>query len=170
MAGVKVVIDSPSRSLYGTFRKTLKRQLVSFGAKLITAEQRLLPPATHQGPLVENEASAKNKPSAEIALKIIELRFSTQGISRDETGRANEHEITAALNFQLFILDPSNQAQPESGLEAETIHSLSVTASYYQDFRNPIGGQAQLKETRQLLLTQLSQQLLLQIQYQLRSH
>ena len=149
MGGTKIVLNTPSRSLDVDFRKSLKRQLTMLDAELIIADQ--------QASIQSSEAN--------ILLSVISLDFSTQGVSRDETGRANEHEVTASLDFLL----QSPEANQQSSLEnhQDDYQSIKVTANYYQDFRNPIGELAQKKQTRKQLLKQLSQRLIAQMQHKM---
>ena len=105
-------------------------------------------------------------------LNIVEFKFTSQGVSRDATGRANEHEVTLRLDYQLNdqIKQVVNDSANVDNLETElSVQSLSVTTSYYQDYRNPTAGRVQKNETHQMLISQLTQRLIRQLEFQLKN-
>lgn len=128
---------------YRHFERLLKRDLKNTGAEI-------------DEPLTDN---IQDKKALQISL--FKLSFSSQGISRDGTGRAYEQEITARLDYQLNVasLKPIENEKP--------ISSLTATSNYFQDYRNPAAGEVQKKQTQTLLMQQLSLNLIRQIEFEL---
>lgn len=158
LQGLKISLSSLKHSSYARFENTsfdkiIKRQLVAAGAEVISLKQE------------KNTAIE----AVDINIELLGLSFSQQGVSRDESGRANEHEVTARLDFQLsnsnsVVTEQSKSAQADLNTEPE-VRSITASANYFQSYRNPIGGQAQRRETRELLLQQLAQSLLYQVHH-----
>lgn len=145
LANVKIAIESPTH--HGEFEKNLKRDLTIAGAKPVTFGQQ-----------------------PEFQLKITDLQFSTQGVSRDGTGRANEHEITLRLTYQLVnLLKKDTGGDGDDQEQLNTPRSMSAKASYVQDFLNPIGERVQRKDTHTLLLQQISQRLTRRLDFLIRN-
>lgn len=132
---------------YRYFDKLVQRELQTAGAKVKPTEQ------------------LSNVGLNFIQIKVLKLDFSSQGISRDETGRANEHQITARVDYLMTKSMEGTAAESQEDRTAEIL-SLSATASYYQDYRNPNAGHVQLKQTEKILLDRLSVQLIGQIRFQ----
>ena len=153
-----LVASRQSKSL----SKMLGRRLVATGVSLTSAGKDSFEKAS-----LEKKAVDKTP----IQLRLVSLTFSTRGVSRDATGRANEHQVTATLDYRIepgsielnsVELEASQQNLVE--LDASNIKTLNVSASYYQDYKNPSAGNVQRKETEKRLLEQLSQRLLRQLE------
>lgn len=128
---------------YRHFERVFKRDLENRGANIASA--------SIQNSQLENA----------LQINLHNLTFSTQGIGRDGTGRANEHEITARLGYQL------NFASDKPVENEMSFLFLTASASYFQDYRNPAAGEVQKKQTQILLMQQLSQNLIRQIEFEL---
>ena len=141
---------------YRNFNKELKRNLIQAGAEFAS-----------------NPVSDVVQSNV-VELNIVNLEFSSQGVSRDATGRANEHEVTLRLEYALPIQLSSqendiNVTKDNEGVDLEiSIFSLSVAASYYQDYRNSTAGRVQKTDTHKLLITQLTQRLIRQLEFKLK--
>jgi outer membrane lipopolysaccharide assembly protein LptE/RlpB len=160
LSGTQIVLaqkeDLNGDKNYRSFEKELRRSLKQAGAELTI-----------------NTDSEMVKSNV-LALNIVNLEFTSQGVSRDATGRANEHEVTLRLEYTLPIQQSNqeitiNQTRDEDGLNLEnSIFILSVTASYYQDYRNPAAGRVQKIDTKNALISDLTQRLIQQLEFKLK--
>ncbi|WP_168204257.1 hypothetical protein [Aliikangiella coralliicola] len=138
-----------SQTPYGEFEKRLNQRLSASGAKVVSSSLQ-----------------------SDWQIELIELSYSQQGVSRDETGRANEFVMMAKLDYRLINLSDSKGRELNDKVSEanETdngllpIRSITANQSYYQDYRNTVGSETQRRETRQALLTMLSSQLVRQIE------
>lgn len=162
---------------FGAFEKQLKRELEMRGAQVsvsyLLAEDpngsRVSDKFVYQSPQEQEQAadtlvdsttspaSFDSPANPPWVLRLHKLSYNTQGFSRDETGRANEHELTASLDFSLV----KDGADDQSPVEVMT---LTTAANYYQNFRDPIGGETQRRDTEKFLHNQLTAQLIERVQ------
>ncbi|MCW8875754.1 MAG: hypothetical protein OQJ89_04220 [Kangiellaceae bacterium] len=133
-----------SSSPYGEFEKQLTRRLK-----------------------LQNANLTEDTSKAEWHLEIIELVESEQGVSRDQTGRANETELTVKLLYKLTQLSNSSQLSPES--EVQNLFELAYSTSYKSDYLNPIGNRNQLIQARSWAYEQLVTQLLRRVNAKVKS-
>lgn len=147
------------------FEKVLKRNLISSGAKLV---------ADPQSESLKTQLLEKG--FQYWRLKIIETKYSMQGISRDQSGRSNENQLRLKVDFVLEKSQSIKTAQQIESTQAKSIQvestqtntqSISETASYYQDYRDSSGQRVQEKETRQLLIEKTIQKLIRILRYQI---
>lgn len=161
LAGVNVSVQT--KTPYNHFEKVLKQQLKSSGANLMVA----------------NNQPLNTKNAAEVVIEITSLEFTLHGNLRDVTGRANEYEMIAKLDYTIHsvdLADASNsinstqQAGTGTGIDTalDIGKSLSASEHYYQDFLDPIGLKIQQENAKQLLQQKLAQQLIRQLQLQLK--
>lgn len=138
-----------SETPYGELESELKRQLKLSGAQLVSDSQ-----------------------PAKIQLKLNELDISSQGASRDATGRANEIILRAKLSYWLSFNDATKPIQTsyESDTQDHSMKSIKVTRSYYQNYRNPVSEQTLRKQTRQEIIAEIVRRLTLQLQWQTNKH
>ena len=144
----------------GDFKKAFRRGLKQSGVELV------------------NNASVE---LSIVEFNIVNLDLTSQGVSRDATGRANEHQVTLRLDYQLPNLISKhakaqvdqNASSASNAVSAEDvepkIYSISVAATYYQDYRNPIAGRVQKNETQKSLISQLTQRLIRQLEFKLKN-
>jgi len=117
---------------FRSFQKVFKRGLIQASAELVSGLEQ----------------------SNVVELNIVNLEFTSQAVSRDATGRANEHEVSLKIDYK--INDATRDSEKTDTLEQEQIiHSLTVSASYYQDYHNPTAGRLQKKETHKILTTRI---------------
>ncbi len=132
--------DSP----YGELEKILKRQLAESGSLLVDTINQAEPAI----------------PGRLVVLQLHQLEFSEQGVSRDASGRANEIRVIGILSYSLTSgSETSSEEQPSEIKPSQ----LKVARSYYQDFRNPIGHQNQMRTTRTEIYQELSRRVLQRI-------
>ena len=143
LAGARIALESKQPN--GEFEKQLTKRLKRAGAQLDFSGQ-----------------------PAQFSLEIIDLEITFQGVSRDQSGRANEQIVSARLSYLWLALSDNDNANanasPGPGREISEPQTLTVSANYVQDYINPIGEETQKKQTRRLLLEKLSQQLVQRLQ------
>ncbi|WP_342778762.1 LPS assembly lipoprotein LptE [Aliikangiella marina] len=139
-----------SESPYGLLENSLKRAFESSGANLTNSLDE-----------------------AEVLLKLHALEFTTQGTSRDATGRANEIILRANLAYELRTdlsrnEIPGNQfSADEAEVQAKPLSTMKVARSFYQNYRNPVSEQTLRKQTEQEVIEELVRRLTLQVNWQL---
>lgn len=133
------------------FEKIFTRDLQLSRVKLISA----------------NQQTQQDKDNWQLTISRIE--FISQGSSRDVFGRANEVKETLQLDF---TLQKTNRQQTETDQQEivpeEKMQSISQAAYYFQSSLDFSGEKARQKETRELLMQKISQQLMRMIEYQVK--
>jgi len=140
-----------SETPFGELESQLKRNLKNSGAKLTTDFQL-----------------------ANFQLKLVELDMTSQGASRDATGRANEIILRAKLTYQLAINHPVNKpAAPslvsrdnENRVQESPLKTIKVSRSFYQNYRNPVSEQTLRKQTQREIIDEVVRRLTMQMQWQ----
>jgi hypothetical protein len=150
LSAVKLLLTSETP--YARFEKVLKNRLRQSGVNLIKDNQK---PKQSEG---------------FYHLQLISIDLKDKGISRDQSGRSNETEVTITINFKFNQLtnmsDKPALIETEEGIES-SIHSISEIERYYQDYRDPTARFVQKKETENLLMQKASEQLISFIQHRL---
>ena len=110
---------------------------------------------------LQNADLAEDSSKAEWHLEIVELSESEQGVSRDQTGRANETELTIRLYYRLVKL--GNSSAFDAAGEPIDVTELAYSTNYKSDYLNPIGNRNQLIQARSWAYEQLVTQLIRRI-------
>ncbi|MGX5200802.1 hypothetical protein [Aliikangiella sp. IMCC44632] len=140
-----------SATPFGEFEKTLKADLLSLGSQVVDSNQPKLSRTQTTELSRETELSRDR-----LQLQLLPIQFVQQGVSRDATGRANEIQVTASLEYRVSQIKNGMQSEP-------LVKKITLKKGYYQDFRNPIGHQNQLRQTKSEIYRELSQKLLRQL-------
>ncbi|MGX5172891.1 hypothetical protein ACUR5C_02535 [Aliikangiella sp. IMCC44653] len=134
-----------SATPFGEFEKMLKADLLSLGSQVVDSNQPKL-----------SRTQTTELSRDRLQLQLLPIQFVQQGVSRDATGRANEIQVTASLEYRVSQIKNGMQSEP-------LVKKITLKKGYYQDFRNPIGHQNQLRQTKSEIYRELSQKLLRQL-------
>jgi len=99
-----------SSTPYAAFEKILKRRLTQSGVKSIQPE-KIIQNHNKQEEIETGETELKKSQQdilKNYRLEIIEMKLTEKGISRDQSGRSNETEVTLELNFKLEKINKNN--------------------------------------------------------------
>lgn len=116
---------------------------------------------------LQNANLAEDTSKAEWFLEIVELSESEQGVSRDQTGRANETELTVKLLYKFSKFNHSPQIKSKD--EEHDLIELAYSTNYKSDYLNPIGNRNQLIQARSWAYEQLVTQLIRRINAKVKS-
>jgi outer membrane lipopolysaccharide assembly protein LptE/RlpB len=140
---VNIIIQAPTNSEkqidYQQFNQHLQRNLAAANIEQNTA--------------YINSSTSTSKAtltSQTVAIvKIESLTFSSQGISRDHLGRANEFNLYCRISYSSNLIAGEADAVTEANLQLVT-----VSANYFYDPERPTAGELQKRRTEKALLKQ----------------